>query len=223
MASKATNALAAARAEDLAQVILDGAFLPAQIRDYVRVREKEAGSPWFVAEGAAPLSDSTLRRYLRRADAIIAGSFEHKRGKLLRRHLAQRRNLYARAATLGELSTALSVLKDEAQLQGLYERPVRVPAPGAEKDRATHLRESVAFYQAIRDSSAPTADRMRAQERIDRLMGLELLDVDRRLAALEEALRARDALDRLPPPGEAGGPARRAEPEQEPGAGSSAG
>jgi hypothetical protein len=42
------------------------------------------------------------------------------RKKLLRRHLAQRRTLYARAVNNGELRTALAVARDEAELLGLY-------------------------------------------------------------------------------------------------------
>jgi hypothetical protein len=40
--------------------------------------------------------------------------------QLLGRHLMQRRALYARAMKVSDVKTALNVLKDEAQLQGLY-------------------------------------------------------------------------------------------------------
>src|SRR5262249_18034132 len=42
------------------------------------------------------------------------------RKQALRRHLAQRRNLYARALNKGDERTALAVLADLAELQGLY-------------------------------------------------------------------------------------------------------
>ncbi len=116
MASKASKALAAARVEDLAQVVLDGAFLFGQIREFVREREKEADTPWTLADGEEPLSDSQLRRYLRRAEQLIGESFDRKRSRLMRRHIGQRRSLFARALTSGELSTALAILKDEAAL-----------------------------------------------------------------------------------------------------------
>jgi hypothetical protein len=118
--ARASKALATLRVEDLAQVRLDGAFLHSQIREFVREREKEPGSPWFLQDGEEPLSDSQLRRYTQRADRLIAESFERSRKRLLRRHLAQRRNLYARAVTTGDLRTALASAQDEAKLEGLY-------------------------------------------------------------------------------------------------------
>lgn len=42
------------------------------------------------------------------------------RKQLLGRHLMQRRALYARCLKQGDHRTALNVLKDEADLQGLY-------------------------------------------------------------------------------------------------------
>ena len=43
---------------------------------------------------------------------------------------------------------------------------------------------------AVKDSTAlPLADRVKAQERIDKLLGLENLDVEERLKALEEAMK----------------------------------
>jgi hypothetical protein len=55
-----------------------------------------------------------------RADALILRSHERSRKKLLRRHLAQRRNLFAKAVISGDYRTALAVARDEAELQGLY-------------------------------------------------------------------------------------------------------
>jgi hypothetical protein len=121
---KATKAQTAARVEELVQVRLDGAFLFSQIREYAREREKEKDTPWTLAEGDEPLSDGQLRRLVQRADEAIAKSIERSRKRLLRRHLAQRRNLYARAVTTGEIRTALAVLQDEADLLGFYKQRV---------------------------------------------------------------------------------------------------
>jgi hypothetical protein len=90
------------------------------VREFVREKEAEAGSNWFVAEGATPLSDGQIRRYQTTADKLMLASHERSRKKLFRRHSAQRRNLYARAVTTGDLQTALACLRDEAKLLGLY-------------------------------------------------------------------------------------------------------
>src|SRR5438128_1153910 len=66
------------------------------------------------------VSDRTLWRYVAAADRLIGQSLEDDRDKLIRRHVAQRRSLYARALNDGDLRTALAIVKDEAEIQGLY-------------------------------------------------------------------------------------------------------
>ena len=141
------------------------------------------------------MSDSQIRQYQEQADRLVEQSHEKSRKKLFRRHLAQRRNLYARAVTTGETRTALACLRDEAELLRLYDsRPKRPQGEaGGEIDRKARLAQSVAFYDAVVCSSdAPLAERMKAQERIDRLLGLECADLEERLAAMEQALAAND-------------------------------
>jgi hypothetical protein len=120
--ARADKALVARRVSDLLRIRLDGAERW-DVCDYVRAKEAEADSAWFVAEDATPLSDSQIWRYLQSADAEIARSFERSRKILLRRHVAQLRHLYARAATNGELSVARAVLRDLAELRRLVPRP----------------------------------------------------------------------------------------------------
>jgi hypothetical protein len=117
--AKADKALSARRVEDLLRIRLDGAQWW-DVREYVREKEGEAGSAWFVAEGEGPLSDGQIRRYQTKADKLILSSHERSRKKLFRRHLAQRRHLYAKAVLAGDYRTALAVAVDEARLQGLY-------------------------------------------------------------------------------------------------------
>jgi hypothetical protein len=116
---KASKALVARRVEDLLGVRLDGGEWW-DIREYVRAKEVEEGSAWFVEEGGSPLSESQIHRYRQRADELIHAAYERSRKKLLRRHLAQRRRLYSRAVLSGDLRTALAVLRDEAELLKLY-------------------------------------------------------------------------------------------------------
>jgi hypothetical protein len=117
--TKATRATVLRRVEEVLRIRLDGAEFW-DVREYAREKEKEAGSAWEPAEGAKPLSDPTLWRYIARADGLIAESCRSSRKKLLRRHRAQRRNLYAKAVLSGDYRTALAVLDSEAKLLGLF-------------------------------------------------------------------------------------------------------
>jgi hypothetical protein len=117
--SKAEKLRVAQRVDELVRIRLDGAQWW-DVREYVREKEQEDGSPWKLANRQKPLSDGQLRRYVQRADALILGSVKEKRSRAVRRHLAQRRNLYAKAVNAGDIRTALAVAQDEARLQNLY-------------------------------------------------------------------------------------------------------
>jgi hypothetical protein len=191
--AKADKALAARRVDDVLRIRLDGAQFW-DVREFVREKEKEPGSAWFLAAGEGPLSDSQIRRYQQKADRLAHESHERSRGRLFRRHLAQRRHLYARATTTGELRTALACLRDEGELLGLYDRrPGKAPAGPVEKDPEKRLEASLAFWDSVVRSDAPLPQRMQAQERIDRLLGLECLDLAARIEVLELVLKQREA------------------------------
>jgi hypothetical protein len=113
---KATKAQVTERVEQILRIRLDGAEFW-DIREFAREKEKEAGPIWG---SERPLSDTQLYRYLERADKLIAQSCRSSRKRLLRRHLAQRCNLYAKALNSGDIRTALAVLADEAALLALY-------------------------------------------------------------------------------------------------------
>jgi hypothetical protein len=100
----------------------------------VREKEQEAGSLWALTPGQKPLSDSQLWRYIARADKLIAESCRAHRKKFIRRHLAQRNNVYAKALSAGDYRTALAALKDMAELQGLYP-PKKIAPTTPEGDR----------------------------------------------------------------------------------------
>jgi hypothetical protein len=116
---KASKATVRQRVDDILRVILDGAE-PWQIRPYVAEQEQAGAAPWTVPDGGKPLSRRQIRRYISWAERLMAASSRTDREKLLRKHEAQRRNLFARALNKGDERTALSVLKDLAELQGLY-------------------------------------------------------------------------------------------------------
>jgi hypothetical protein len=116
---KATKAQVEQRVQEVLRIRLDGAEFW-DVREYAREKEHEEGSPWQLAEGQKPLSDGQLWRYMARADKLIAESCRASRKKLLRRHLAQRRNLFAKAVSQGDIRVALATLDSEAKLQGLF-------------------------------------------------------------------------------------------------------
>lgn len=116
---KATKAQIQARVEEVLAIRLDGAEFW-DVREYAREKEAEEGSPWQLAEGQKPLSDGQLRRYISRADRMVAESYRASRKKLLRRHLGWRRNLYAKAVSAGDYRAALAAARDEAELLSLY-------------------------------------------------------------------------------------------------------
>jgi hypothetical protein len=122
---RANDAKFAKRVEEFVQIILDGAEAH-DLRLYVSEMQAEPDSPWALAEGEKPLSDRQIRRYAAKAEEVIAASCRTSRKRLVRRHLARRRNLYAKAVNSGDLRTALASLSDEAKLLGLYDPP---PAP----------------------------------------------------------------------------------------------
>ena len=122
----ADKAMAARRVDEILRIRLDGAEFW-DLCEFVRGKELLPGSNWFLQPGTTPLSESQIRRYQGEADALISSAHERSRKKLFRRHLARRRHLYAKAATSGDLRTALACVQDEAKLLGLY--------PLAEKGR----------------------------------------------------------------------------------------
>src|SRR5919201_2075319 len=103
---KSTKAEVRQRVEEVLRVRLLGAEL-------WDIRQHASEQGWDV-------SDRQLYRYLAAADKLLAQTLEKDREKLLNRHLAQRRALYARAMEVGDLRTALAVAKDEADLLNLY-------------------------------------------------------------------------------------------------------
>jgi hypothetical protein len=134
--SHASKATITQRIHDVLRIRLDGAEAW-DIRQYVTEKQAAGEAPWTLEEGAAPLKERQIRRYVEQADRMIAESCRSDRKKLLRNHLAQRRNLYARAVQAGDTRSALSVLMDLAALQDLY--PAKKVALGAAKGAAVKI------------------------------------------------------------------------------------
>jgi hypothetical protein len=120
---RANKALAEARTEEIAHVVLDGAVWPLDLCELVRQKETEKESLWYVKRGEKPLSRSQIYRYALRAEKLIAESCRTSRKRLLRLHVAQRRRLYARAVNTADWGTALRIKDSEAKLLDLFPRP----------------------------------------------------------------------------------------------------
>jgi len=66
------------------------------------------------------VSERQLWNYVAKADALLAETLERDRGKVFNLHVAQRRALYLKCMSVSDYSNARAVLKDEAELLGLY-------------------------------------------------------------------------------------------------------
>ncbi len=107
--AKATKAEVAQRIEEVLQIRLDGA-------EFHDVLQYASEKQWNVGE-------RQLWHYIKASDVRLVKRLEKDRGRLLARHIAQRRSLYARALNAADYRTCLAVAKDEAELQGLYPKP----------------------------------------------------------------------------------------------------
>jgi hypothetical protein len=108
-----------ARVNELLRVMLDGAERW-DLVDFVRQREKEEGSPWFISEGSDPLCYAQIRKYVGKAHKEIAKAGQGDRAELIRAHVAKRRNLYAKAVAMGDIRAALACADSECKLLGLF-------------------------------------------------------------------------------------------------------
>jgi hypothetical protein len=104
---RATEAEVAARVQEVLQARLGGA----SFHDLQNLA---------VEKGWAPISDRQLWRYVEAADARMAEHFAEDRENIFRRHVLQRRRLFALALQDGDTRTALAILRDEAELYQIY-------------------------------------------------------------------------------------------------------
>ncbi len=118
---KPTQAILRQRLDELLAIRLDGATF-FDVRRYVAEKEAAGEPPWTIPDGGRPVSERTLWRYLEQTDKMIAQTCREGRKRLIRLHVAQRKNIYAKAVAQGDMRSALAVLRDLAELQGLYDR-----------------------------------------------------------------------------------------------------
>jgi hypothetical protein len=113
---RATKAEVNKRVEELLAIRLAGA-------EFWDVKQYAAEKEWRVSE-------RQLWSYIHKSDRLLAETLDKDRDRLINRHLAQRQTLFARAMQVSDYRTALAILKDEAELFGLY--------PGNERNLNDH-------------------------------------------------------------------------------------
>jgi hypothetical protein len=94
------------RVQEVSKLVLAGA-------EFADIRQ-------FAADHGWQIGDRQVRRYIELVYERLAESTQRDREQLLGRHLMQRRALYARAVKSSDYRAALMILRDEAELSGLY-------------------------------------------------------------------------------------------------------
>jgi hypothetical protein len=116
---KSTQATVQRRVSEVLTIRLQGA----EFHDIVQ----------YAAEKKWRVGERQLWNYIRQADELLAQNLEKDREKLFNRHVASRQMLLARALQVSDLRTALAILKDKAELEGLYP-PKRTELTGKDGD-----------------------------------------------------------------------------------------
>lgn len=150
------------------------------------MREYALAQEWGV-------SDGQLWRYVAKADEALVTALEKNRGKLLARHLAQRRLLYAKALESGAWGQALAALKDEAELERLYDPPT-ADAPALPLANAADVVKLLA--QAVNEVRAGQMD-ARTAGTVTTMIGtqlraIETSNLEARVEMLEAVLKQRN-------------------------------
>jgi hypothetical protein len=103
------------RIQAILQIRLDGAE-EWDARDFIAQKEAAGEDPWTVAE--APMAAAQVAAIIKAADKLIIDASPGVPPDIAR-HLAMRRNLYARAVAAGEIATANRILDGIAALEGI--------------------------------------------------------------------------------------------------------
>lgn len=105
--AKSTKTTVTKRVEEVLQLRLAGA-------SFLEILQYATENKWGVQQ-------RQLWEYIKKSDELLKDTIEQDRPKLLALHLAQRRLLLNRSMEMGDYRTALAVLRDSAELQGLYD------------------------------------------------------------------------------------------------------
>jgi hypothetical protein len=103
---KSSQAIVKQRVEEILQIRLRGA-------EFADIVQHAAQNGWNVKE-------RQLWYYIEQGDQLLAETLEKDRGKLVNRHVAQHRVLFAHAFSSADYRTALAVMRSEAELLSLF-------------------------------------------------------------------------------------------------------
>jgi hypothetical protein len=127
--------------------------------EYVHEENTKPDSIWWV--GGRRLSESQIYRYSQKAWKLIAETTRGSRKRLLKRHLAQRKNLVAKSIAAGDLRTALAAMESEARLLGLFEPPSKATKGDAPATNADLVKLLANRLKEIEASELPASERVR--------------------------------------------------------------
>jgi hypothetical protein len=144
---KASRATVLRRVDEVLRIRLDGAAFW-DVREYAREQAAKPGSAWHRGDGAKPLSDGQLWRYISRADQLLFESTRISARKRLRRSLARLEYLYSKAVLQGDVKAALAVMREGHQLLGMY--PTREDQLAAELEDTKRLLEEIQVSERLR-------------------------------------------------------------------------
>ena len=98
----------------------------------VLARTKFSDIKRFATDQSWQISDRELQRYIELAEMRLAMT-QYEKHQLLCQHLLLRRILYARAMKKNDFMTALHIVRDEAELLGLYP-PAQLLLPNLDEE-----------------------------------------------------------------------------------------
>lgn len=158
MAQKATKLVSQQRVSEALKLRLRGAEFPV-------IQEHFKTLGW-------DLSDQMVYYYIHKADQILEDQICQDREALFRQHVGQRKRLYAVAMGAGDYATAHRVLKDEAELLGLY--PARkTEVTGADGGPIQHAHAHLDIVAAMDQAGISLETRRRMLDDLERARALK--------------------------------------------------
>lgn len=107
------------RISEIVDLVLNGAS-PRDVKIYIAKKQDEQGTQWTPEEGYNKLSFSHIKLLIRKAHNEIINSEITNRRKNISISLARRERLFSESVKLGDIRTALAILRDISLLRGEY-------------------------------------------------------------------------------------------------------
>ena len=112
------------RLADVFRLRLEGAGI-LNLLEYIREKELEPGSCWFLEPGEKPLSLRSIEHYIEQTNKQVREAFSKDRERILIEHRSRREWLYLKSVSVGDgenpdYRAALAILQDLAKIEGVY-------------------------------------------------------------------------------------------------------